>query len=55
MKTLREIRKEHILKVLAKANWNVKEASVALKVSEDFLKKEIQNIGPAATRKPKEK
>ena len=55
MKTLREIRNEHILKVLEKADWNVKEASAILKVSEGFLRKKMQNIIPAEIKKPKEK
>lgn len=55
VKTLREIRKEHILKVLENANWNLKEASVILKVSEVFLKKEIHDIKSAARKNPKEK
>jgi len=55
VKTLREIRKEHILKVLENANWNLKEASVILKVSEVFLKKEIHDIKPAVRKNPKEK
>lgn len=55
VKTLREIRKEHILKVLENANWNLKKASVILKVSEVFLKKEIHNIDPAGRKKPGKK
>ncbi|MCX5810175.1 MAG: hypothetical protein NTX36_12540 [Proteobacteria bacterium] len=45
MKTLQEIKREYILQVLDHTNRDLKKASEILKVSEDFLKKEIQRIG----------
>ncbi|MBP6941506.1 MAG: hypothetical protein KBB65_07020 [Syntrophorhabdaceae bacterium] len=45
MKTLRQIRNEHVLQVLNQTNWDLKKASEMLKVSEGFLKKEIRKIG----------
>jgi DNA-binding NtrC family response regulator len=45
MKTLQEIRKEHICKVLEKTHWNLKEASAILEISEDALVKEINSTG----------
>ena len=45
MKTLQEIRKEHIGKVLEETRWNLKEASIILEISEDVLIKEINRSG----------
>ncbi|OPY04337.1 MAG: hypothetical protein A4E61_00757 [Syntrophorhabdus sp. PtaB.Bin184] len=45
MKTLQEIRKEHICKVLEKTHWDLKEASTILEISEDVLLKEINSAG----------
>jgi len=45
MKTLQEIRKEHICKVLEKTHWNLKEASAILEISEDLLVREINIAG----------
>lgn len=44
MKTLREVRNEHILNVLTNTNWDIAKASKILKISEGFLKKEIEKI-----------
>lgn len=53
MKTLGEIRKEYILQVLRRTNWDLKAASRKLKVTENYLKKEIQKIKhPAASTLP---
>jgi hypothetical protein len=46
-KTLGEIRKEYILKVLEQTSWDFREASRILKVSEVSLKKEISKIDPS--------
>ena len=45
MKTLQEIRKEHIGKVLEETHWNLKEASIILEIPEDVLVKEINRAG----------
>jgi DNA-binding NtrC family response regulator len=45
MKTLEEIRKEHIGKVLEETRWNLKRASLILKIPEDVLVKEINKAG----------
>jgi hypothetical protein len=45
MKTLEEVKKEHIRQVLDYTNWDIKKASKILKVSEVFLEKEIQKMG----------
>jgi len=52
MKTLRQIRNEHVLQVLNRTNWDLKKASEMLKVSEGFLKKEIRKISQSKTPKP---
>lgn len=44
IKTLEEVRKEYILKVLKEADWNYERASSILKVSRDYLKKEVKNL-----------
>lgn len=44
MKTLKEVKREHILRVLEKTGWNVKEASKVLKVRETYLKRELEKI-----------
>ncbi|MCX7966158.1 MAG: hypothetical protein N2596_06000 [Syntrophorhabdaceae bacterium] len=41
-KTLNEIKREHIIKVLDATEWDIKKASAILNVSESFLKKEIR-------------
>jgi DNA-binding NtrC family response regulator len=55
IKTLQEIRKEHICKVLEKTHWNLKEASVILEISEDVLVKEINSAGITRTKIPHQK
>lgn len=45
MKTLQEIRKEHIGKVLEETRWNLKEASVILEIPEEVLVREINRAG----------
>jgi len=45
MKTLQEIRKEHIGKVLEETRWNLKKASVILEIPEEALVKEINKAG----------
>jgi hypothetical protein len=44
IKTLEEVRKEYILKVLKEADWDYVKASRILKVSEESLRKEIRKI-----------
>ncbi len=55
MKTLQEIRREHICRVLEKTRWNLKKASAILEISEDSLVKEINNAGITRTKSPPEK
>jgi len=43
-KTLNEVRREHIIKVLNATGWNIKKASAILNVTESFLKKEIRQL-----------
>lgn len=50
MNTLQEIKREYILQVLDHTNWDIKKASEILKISEDFLKKEIQRIERVRTK-----
>lgn len=45
MKTLQEIRKEHIGKVLEETHWNLKKASSILEIPEDVLLREINKAG----------
>ncbi|MCK9228633.1 MAG: helix-turn-helix domain-containing protein [Syntrophorhabdaceae bacterium] len=45
MKTLQEIRKEHIRKVLEETHWNLQKASAILEIPEDVLVKEINKAG----------
>lgn len=44
MRSLKEVKREHILRVLHETNWDLKRASEILKVSELYLKKEISRI-----------
>ena len=55
MKTLEEIRQEHILQVLERTNWDTKKASEILRISEGFLKKAIQKLKYSNNNKPKKK
>ncbi len=54
MKTLQEIRKEHIGKVLEETRWNLQKASIILQIPEDVLVKEINKAG-IVKRKPNRK
>ena len=45
MKTLKQIRKEHITQVIERTGWDIKKASRLLRVSESFLEKEIHKLG----------
>ena len=45
LKTLREVRREHILRVLEQAKWDLEEASRILRVSPAFLKRELRHYG----------
>jgi len=55
MKTLEEIRQEHILQVLERTGWDTKKASEILRISEGFLKKAIQKLKYPNNNKPKKK
>ncbi|MCX7857649.1 MAG: hypothetical protein N2513_06680 [Deltaproteobacteria bacterium] len=44
MKTLKEIKREHIMTVLKSTGWDIKEASKILKVKETYLKREIEKM-----------
>jgi len=55
MKTLQEIRREHICKVLEKTHWNLKEASAILEIPEDVLLKEINSAGISRAKIPHQK
>jgi DNA-binding NtrC family response regulator len=55
MKTLEEIRQEHIMQVLKRTNWDTKKASEVLRISESYLRKEIQKLGYSIDIKPKKK
>jgi hypothetical protein len=46
VKTLQEVRKDYILKVLKEAGWDYEKASRTLGVPEDSLKREIKKIAP---------
>lgn len=43
-KTLSEIKREHIIKVLDETQWDFKKASEILNVSESYLRKEIKYL-----------
>jgi hypothetical protein len=49
MKTLKEVRQEHIQKVLEESGWDTKEASHILQVSEKLLMSEIKKYNKAPT------
>jgi DNA-binding NtrC family response regulator len=53
MKSLEQIRQEHILQVLKRTNWDTKKASEVLQISESYLKKEIQKLRTMNNHKPK--
>jgi DNA-binding NtrC family response regulator len=49
MKTLKEVKEEHIRKVLEESGWDTKEASHILQVSEKLLMSEIKKYDKAPT------
>ncbi len=51
MESLEQIRREHILEVLRLTDWDVKKACEILKVSETYLRKEIQQLGRLKRKK----
>ncbi|OPY64580.1 MAG: hypothetical protein A4E57_03492 [Syntrophorhabdaceae bacterium PtaU1.Bin034] len=53
--TLRETRWRYILSTLERTGWDLKKASILLKVSERFLKNELKRMGGAkpGSRTPK--
>jgi DNA-binding NtrC family response regulator len=51
MKTLQEIRKEHIGRILEETRWNLKKASIILEIPEEALVREINKAG-IVKRKP---
>jgi DNA-binding NtrC family response regulator len=53
MKSLEQIRQEHILQVLERTNWDTKKASEVLQISERYLKKEIQKLPTTNNKKSK--
>ena len=55
MKTLREIRKEHISRVLERTRWDLQKASSILKITEDALVKEINDAGITKSKRPHKK
>jgi DNA-binding NtrC family response regulator len=55
MKTLEEVMQEHIRQVIDYTNWDIKKASIILKVSEDYLKKKIQKIEQTEIKRSGEK
>ena len=55
MKSLDQIRKEHILEVLRHTDWDTKRACEILKVSEAYLKKEMQQLGHLKTARDHKK
>ncbi|HOP85014.1 MAG TPA: helix-turn-helix domain-containing protein [Syntrophorhabdaceae bacterium] len=55
-KTLNEVKREHIIKVLDATKWNIKKASAILNVTESFLRKEIRQLEePIVHNYPKKK
>jgi hypothetical protein len=44
MKTLREVRREHIRKVLEENGWDMAKASEVLQIPENRLKKEAEGL-----------
>jgi hypothetical protein len=46
VKKLDEARREYILRVLVEADWDFRKASVILKVSEKFLRKQVGRLRP---------
>lgn len=46
VKKLSEIKREYMLQVLSEVHWDFKKASLILKVSEKFLRKQIGRLKP---------
>jgi hypothetical protein len=55
IKTLQQVRKEYILKVLAATGWNYEKASRILKVSEEYLEKQVRNLANEETPQGRQK
>jgi len=55
MKTLDQIRLEHILQVLDHTGWDIKKTIEILKVSEKTIKKEIQILQHTAPKRTSKK
>lgn len=55
MKSLLEIRREHIIEVLERTDWDTRKASQILKISETLLKKEIHKFATIGNNKPKKR
>jgi transcriptional regulator with GAF, ATPase, and Fis domain len=47
VKTLKEIRRDHILMVLEGSGWNIKKASAILQISEGRLQREAKRLKKA--------
>jgi transcriptional regulator with PAS, ATPase and Fis domain len=52
IKTLGEMRREYILKVLAETDWDFKRACAILNVSEEYLKKQVRRASQKPTHRP---
>lgn len=48
--TLRETRRRHILSILERTGWDIKKASILLKVSERYVKNEIKKMAAGGIR-----
>jgi hypothetical protein len=48
--SLRETRWAHIISTLEKTRWDIKEASILLRVSERYLRNEIRKMGRRGTK-----
>lgn len=55
IKTLQEVRKEYILKVLEATGWNYGKASRILKVSEKYLEKQVRDFANEETSQGRQK
>jgi hypothetical protein len=51
IKTLGEMRREYILKVLAETDWDFKRACAILNVPEEYLKKQIRRASQQPARR----
>jgi ActR/RegA family two-component response regulator len=48
VKTLREVKQEHIQKVLEENDWDIQKASAILQMPEKSLSREMMKITPSA-------